>query len=391
MAAREPTRCCQEFVEDVSSLRDGETGHRSRSFFGPADPILIARLLDGPPLVNRRTLGVASMRGRGLKQTKEGAKGAMQIVTGAAGFVGSNLVRALNERGVREIVAVDDLSQGDKFRNLADCQVADYLDRDTFRDLVRRGDSRLKPAVVYHQGACADTTESDGRYMMDNNYTVSQEWLHWALEHRAPFVYASSASVYGQSRDCEESPKHEGPLNVYAYSKLQFDRYVQSLPKPASTVVGLRYFNVYGPREAHKGRMASMVWQLYQQLKTEGEARLFEGTDGYEAGEQRRDFVAVGDVVAVNLFFGEGSKPQRGVFNVGTGQARSFNDIARTLIDRLGRGAIRYVPFPESLRGKYQSFTQANIHRLRQAGYDRPFATLEEGIDRMLAWDQEAA
>lgn len=318
----------------------------------------------------------------------------MRIVTGAAGFVGSNLVRALNDRGVRDIVAVDDLSQGDKFRNLADCQLADYLDRDAFRDLLRRGAPGLKPTAVYHQGACADTTESDGRYMMDNNHTFSRELLHWALGHRAPFVYASSASVYGRSRICEERPELEGPLNVYAFSKLLFDRHVQGLPNPESTVVGLRYFNVYGPREAHKGAMASMVWQLHQQLRTEGEARLFEGTDGFEAGEQRRDFVAVGDVVAVNLFFGEGAAARggaiRGVFNVGTGVARSFNDIARILIDRLGRGTIRYVPFPEKLRGKYQSFTQANIQALRQAGYGRSFASLEEGIDRLLAWDREA-
>lgn len=314
----------------------------------------------------------------------------MQIVTGAAGFVGSNLVRALNERGVRDVLAVDDLTQGDRFRNLADCQLADYLDRDAFRALVRRGAPGLEASAVYHQGACADTTESDGRYMMDNNYTFSQELLHWSLERRIPFVYASSASVYGHSRHCAETPECEGPLNVYAFSKLQFDRYVQALPAPASTVVGLRYFNVYGPREGHKGRMASMVWQLYQQLKTEGEARLFEGTDGFASGEQRRDFVAVGDAVAVNRFFADGP-PTQGVFNVGTGTARSFNDIARILIDRLGRGTIRYVPFPETLRGKYQSFTQSDIRRLRDAGYGQPFATLEEGIDRLIAHDEGSA
>lgn len=307
----------------------------------------------------------------------------MHIVTGAAGFVGSNLVRALNERGVRDVLAVDDLSAGDKFRNLADCDLADYLDRAEFRELVRRGAPGLRAEALYHQGACADTTESDGRYMMDNNYTYSKELLHWCLERRVPFVYASSASVYGPARRCAEVPECEGPLNVYAFSKLQFDRYARGLSGVASTVVGLRYFNVYGPREAHKGRMASMVWQLYQQLKAEGVARLFEGTDGFGPGEQRRDFVYVGDAVAVNLFFGSGPR-SRGVFNVGTGAARSFNDAARILIGRLGRGEVRYVPFPEALRGKYQSFTEADVSRLRDAGYDRPFATLEEGIDRML-------
>lgn len=307
----------------------------------------------------------------------------MYIVTGAAGFVGSNLIRALNERGVRDILAVDDLTQGDKFRNLRDCEIADYMDRAEFRDFVGRGAAGAKPAAVLHQGACADTTEQDGRYMLDNNFTYSKELLHWALDRRVPLVYASSASVYGSSRHCAETPDHEGPLNVYAYSKLLFDNYVRRLiPQISTTVVGLRYFNVYGPREAHKGRMASMVWQLYRQLKTTGVARLFEGTDGFDAGEQRRDFVYVGDAVAVNLYFAT-APPKQGVFNVGTGMSRSFNDIARILIGLLGRGEIQYIPFPDSLRGKYQSFTESDITRLRAAGYDRAATSLEEGIRQL--------
>jgi ADP-L-glycero-D-manno-heptose 6-epimerase len=308
----------------------------------------------------------------------------MQIVTGAAGFVGSNLVRALNERGVREILAVDDLTHGDKFRNLRGCEIADYMDRAAFRDFVRRGAPGLKPAAILHQGACADTTESDGRYMIDNNFTYSKELLHWSLDRRIPFVYASSASVYGLSRRCVETPDHEGPLNVYAYSKLLFDNYVRRLlTQVASTVVGLRYFNVYGPREGHKGRMASMVWQLHQQLTSSGVARLFEGTDGFAAGEQRRDFVYVGDAVQINLFFALGP-PCQGIFNVGTGASRSFNDIARILIGLLGRGEIQYIPFPESLKGKYQSYTESDIARLRAAGYDRGLTTLEDGIGRLI-------
>jgi len=308
----------------------------------------------------------------------------MHIVTGAAGFIGGHLVRALNARGVRDIIAVDDLSHGDKFRNLADCEIADYLDHREFRDLVRSGSDRLKATVLFHQGACADTTESDGRFMMEANYTVSKELLHWAVQRRVPFVYASSASVYGLNGHGVETPGREDPLNVYAYSKLLFDRYVRRhRDTGGSTVVGLRYFNVYGPGEAHKGRMASMVSQLYWQLRQRGVARLFEGTDGYGDGEQRRDFVEVGDVAAVNLFFADGP-PKRAIVNVGTGRARSFNDVARALIARLGGGRIEYVPFPAALAGKYQSFTEADLTALRAAGYDRPFRSIEEGIDRLL-------
>lgn len=306
----------------------------------------------------------------------------MHIVTGAAGFIGSNLVRALNRRGVREILAVDDLTDGDKFRNLRDCEIADYVDLRDFRHLIGRGTSGLRPTAVLHQGACADTTEADGRYMMDNNYTFSKELLHWALEQRVPLVYASSASVYGLATVCSETPACEEPLNVYAYSKLLFDRYVRRLAPTGSTVVGLRYFNVYGPGESHKGRMASMVTQLLDQLLATGVARLFQGTDGYADGEQRRDFVHVDDVVGINLFFAE--RPgTRAIVNVGTGLSRSFNDIARTLITRLGGGRIEYIAFPDSLRGKYQSFTEADVSRLRAAGYDGPLTGLEEGIRRL--------
>lgn len=308
----------------------------------------------------------------------------MLIITGAAGFIGSNLLKGLNDQGRSDLIAVDTLRDGDRFQNLVDCEIADFLDADEFRALLRRGLPGCAPQAIFHQGACADTTESDGRYMMDTNYTLSKEILHFALEHKVPLVYASSASVYGLARHCVEEPDCERPLNVYAYSKWQFDNYVRRLmPAIGSTVVGLRYFNVYGPREGHKGRMASMVWQLHQQLRNTGVARLFTGTDGFGDGEQRRDFVSVADIVAVNIHFGFGPT-HVGIYNAGTGQSRSFNDVARTLITRLGTGRIEYVPFPDSLRGKYQSFTEADTSRLRAAGYAQPFLTLEQGIDDMI-------
>jgi ADP-L-glycero-D-manno-heptose 6-epimerase len=306
----------------------------------------------------------------------------MYIVTGAAGFIGSNLIRALNRRGVDAILAVDDLTDGSKFRNLRDCLIADYMDRCEFRELIRRRDSSLKASALLHEGACADTMESDGRMMMETNFTFSKELLHWAVDIRIPFVYASSAAVYGLSPHCAESPECEAPVNVYAYSKLLFDRYVRRvLPRVDTTVVGLRYFNVYGPREAHKGRMASMIHQLYQQLRCTGVARLFSGVDGFADGEQRRDFVAVEDVASVNLFFVQGEVKQ-GIFNVGTGRSRSFNDVARLLIDNLGCGEVQYIPFPDDLRGKYQNVTEADIDALRCAGYGKQFTTLEEGVRR---------
>ena len=315
----------------------------------------------------------------------------MHIVTGAAGFIGCNLVRHLNEQGITDVLAVDDLVQPDKFKNLRDLAIADYMDHREFRDFVRRGAPGLKPTALYHQGANADTTDHDGRGMMDTNYTFSKELLHWSLERAIPMVYASSASVYGLTPQCVEDPECERPLNVYAYSKLQFDRYVRQLPKPLpSTVVGLRYFNVYGPHEGSKGKMASTVHQFYHQIRNLGVAKLFGEAEGYGPGEQRRDFVAVSDLVQVNHHLA--SRPRAfGIFNCGTGIDRSFNDIARILIEQMGEGRIEYIPFPDSLRGKYQSFTRSNIDNLRRSGYDRPFASLEEGIGRFLEATRKGA
>lgn len=312
----------------------------------------------------------------------------MHVVTGAGGFIGSNIVRTLNDRGITDILAVDDLTHGDKHRNLADCILADFLSPEDFLALLNTAQPPHFTAIL-HNGACADTMENDGRYMMERNFTYSKHVFQFAVRHAVPLVYASSASVYGIGRDATEEPRFERPVNMYAYSKLAFDQYVRAnLRRVESTVVGLRYFNVYGEREAQKGRMASMVYQIARQLIQTGTVRLFEGTDGFEAGGQMRDFVHVRDVVAVNLHFAEQPAVQ-GILNVGTGRARSFNDAANLLIARLGGGRIEYVPFPDTLRGKYQSFTESNPERLRAAGYKESFLTLEEGIDATLPYWQE--
>jgi ADP-L-glycero-D-manno-heptose 6-epimerase len=310
------------------------------------------------------------------------------IVTGGAGFIGSNIIKALNERGRSDILVVDNLENGVKFRNLVDCEIQDYVDKEDFLGRVSC-DEDLKHSVqaVFHEGACSTTTEWNGRYMMRNNFDYSKKLLHYCLERYVPFLYASSAAVYGSGANgFREDPVCEAPLNVYGYSKCLFDQYVRRvLPNARSQVVGFRYFNVYGPREAHKGTMASVAFHFDGQLKESGRVKLFEGSDGYAHGEQRRDFIHVDDAVAVNLWFLD--HPHRsGIFNVGTGRAQSFNDVARAVIAYHGRGAIEYVPFPDHLRGRYQSFTEADIAGLRAAGYDRPFETVEEGVGAYLGW-----
>ncbi len=311
----------------------------------------------------------------------------MIIVTGGAGFIGANLVSALNARGRRDVLVVDNLSNGVKFRNLADCEILDYQDKEDFLHAITSGrDPGVPVDAVFHLGACSSTTEWDGRYMMRNNYEYSKVLLHHCQEKRIPFIYASSASVYGGGRVFREDRELEAPLNMYGYSKFLFDQYVRRiLPSATSQVVGLRYFNVYGPREQHKGSMASVAFHFNNQLLGDGRLRLFEGTDGYADGEQRRDFVYVGDTCSVKLWFLD--HPARsGIFNVGTGRSQSFNDVARAAIAWHGRGHIEYIPFPDQLRGRYQSFTQADISALQSAGYREPFRTVEQGVREYMQW-----
>lgn len=310
----------------------------------------------------------------------------MLIVTGGAGFIGSNLVKRLNALGRTDILVVDNLARAEKFRNLADLTIADYLDKREFRARLDAGRFDLAVEAVFHNGACSDTMETDGRYMMENNFGDSRAVLDWCLARKVPLVYASSAATYGASPAFAADPRNERPLNVYGWSKLAFDQHLrQRLAAVASPVVGLRYFNVYGPREQHKGRMMSVLHQLLRQLQEGGECRLFTGTDGYGDGEQVRDFVFVGDIVDLNLHFAFGPM-RKGIFNAGTGRARSFNAIAQTLMAHLGGGKVAYIPFPEELRGKYQSFTQADLGTLRaEGGYAAAFTELEDGIGATLA------
>jgi ADP-L-glycero-D-manno-heptose 6-epimerase len=308
----------------------------------------------------------------------------MIIVTGGAGFIGSNLVKALNDKGLTDVLVVDDLTDGIKFRNLVDCQVIDYLDKDDFLQMVKQEkEFTEKVEAVFHQGACSTTTEWDGRYMMENNYAYSKELLHYCLNLKIPFIYASSAAVYGTGENFSEARENEVPVNVYGYSKYLFDEHIRRFViEPESQVVGLRYFNVYGPREQHKGSMASVAWHLNQQIQISGKVKLFEGSGGYANGDQRRDFIHVDDVVKVNLWMLENAAC--GIVNVGTGASRPFNDIAKAIISWHGKGEVEYIDFPEQLKGSYQSYTEADIDLLRQLGYKDEFLSVEDGVKQYL-------
>lgn len=315
----------------------------------------------------------------------------MIIVTGGAGFIGSNLVRLLNAEGHRDILVVDNLTDGHKFANLSDLQIADYMDKDDFLELIRDEPAFTRRfgrsvEVIFHEGACSETTQWDGRYMMRNNYSYSVELLGLAAARSIPFIYASSAATYGMKTGFIEERAHEGPLNVYGYSKLLFDEYVRRhLPGLSSQVVGLRYFNVYGPREAHKGTMASVAFHLNAQMLRGENPRLFRGCDGYADGMQTRDFVYVEDVCRVNYWFWrEGGRS--GIYNCGTGRSEPFLNVARAVIAHHQRGEVEFIDFPEHLRGHYQSFTQADLTRLRAAGCPVTFRPVAEGVGEYMRW-----
>ena len=325
------------------------------------------------------------------------------IVTGAAGFIGSNIVKALNQRGITDIVAVDNLTRGEKFKNLAECEIAHYLDKHEF---IRQVRGHLLPyeniEAVFHQGACSDTMNHDGLYMMDNNYQYTLDLLDWCQDERIPFLYASSAAVYGKGEIFREERELEKPLNVYGYSKFLFDQVLRRRMAEGlhNQVVALRYFNVYGRREQHKGRMASVAYHHFHEYREHGRVTLFGSYDGYPAGAQSRDFICVEDVVKVNLFFYDHPEVS-GIFNCGTGRSQPFNDLAAATVNAcraregkpelpleelVAQGLIVYSEFPDALKGKYQSFTQADISALRAAGYTEEFDDVATGVRRYVDW-----
>ena len=329
----------------------------------------------------------------------------MIIVTGGAGFIGSNLVKALNDIGRTDIMVVDNVANTQKIQNLADLRLIDYMDKDEFFDVMESGQHLGNIEAVFHQGACSDTMETDGQYIMHNNFNYSKAVLKFCKDHNAQFIYASSASVYGAGSIFIEEPVHESTLNAYAWSKLLFDNFVRSQNDIPVQCVGLRYFNVYGPRESHKGRMASVAWHFFNQYQENKQVKLFEGSSEYEDGEQLRDFVNVEDVVKVNLYLLQHPEVS-GIFNVGTGKCQSFNDVAlavinscRMMLDEpqlsheqaMDNGEIMYIPMPEALHGKYQSYTQADLTKLNASGYKTGFDNVNQGVAKYVSYLSEIA
>ena len=323
----------------------------------------------------------------------------MIIVTGGAGFIGSNLVRHLNEQGRTDILVVDNLKNAEKVKNLSDLRISDYMDKSEFYEFMVSGKKLSNVEAVFHQGACSDTMATDGQYVLHNNFTYSKELLAFCVQHNAQYVYASSASVYGAGLTFIEDPEFESTLNAYAWSKLLFDCYVRSLTSIPVQCVGLRYFNVYGPRESHKARMASVAWHFRNQLNENGLVKLFAGSGGFENGAQLRDFVYIDDVVDVNMHFLNHPETS-GIYNVGTGQSQSFNDVALAVLNyyrqstgdslltieqAIDQGIITYIPMPDALQGKYQSYTQADLKRLNSSGYQSPFNTVEQGVHKYMS------
>jgi ADP-L-glycero-D-manno-heptose 6-epimerase len=304
----------------------------------------------------------------------------MIVITGGAGFIGSKILRAMNAAGREDILVVDDLTDGSKYKNLLGCKFHDYQHHQDFlTQLANNVPFADSITAIVHQGACSSDTETDGRYMMKNNFSYSKVLLHYCADKKIPFIYASSSDVYGAADKFTESESDLRPLNVCAFSKFAFDNYVQRiLPDIGSQVVGMRYFDVYGPGEETKGDSASVIARSIESLNAEAKIELYEGSGGYGDGEQRRDFVHVDDIASANLWFLDNDNVS-GIYNIGTGVSHSFNDLANTLIDLRGSGKVKYIPLPEG-DSSFQPFSEADISALREAGYDKDFISMQDGV-----------
>jgi len=311
------------------------------------------------------------------------------IVTGGAGFIGSNLVEALNQKGEDRILIVDHLKESPKWKNLLGLKFLDYIQKDEFLTRIERNHFKEVKAII-HLGACSDTTVNDFDYLYKNNYLYSQKLALFSLSHGITFIYASSAATYGDGSlgfsDNEDLIPKLKPLNPYGFSKQLFDLWVY-YNGLTDQVVGLKYFNVFGEKEFHKGQMRSVVLKAYEQIKKEGKVRLFKSYHpDYPDGGQLRDFIYVKDAVEVTLFFLENPKI-KGIFNVGTGKARSFKDLVTAVFSALNLPVnIEYIDMPENLKKQYQYFTQADITKLRKVGYNKEMYTLEEAVKSYVSW-----
>jgi len=309
----------------------------------------------------------------------------MIVVTGGAGFIGSAVVWKLNKMGIDKIIIVDELGTDDKWKNLNGLRYADFFHKDDFIGLVLQRAVPFKISAIIHLGACSSTTEKDADYLMDNNFHYSQELALYSLENEIRFIYASSAATYGDGsegyNDDETQLEKLRPLNMYGYSKHLFDLWVKRNGL-LNKVVGLKYFNVYGPNEYHKGDMRSVVHKAFEQIRDTGKVKLFKSyRSDYKDGEQKRDFIYVKDAVDITLFFLE-HKDKNGIYNVGTGKAQTWIELVTALFNALEKPVnIEFIDMPDEIRDKYQYFTQANLEKLRAAGYDKPIMNVQQGVD----------
>jgi ADP-L-glycero-D-manno-heptose 6-epimerase len=308
------------------------------------------------------------------------------LVTGGAGFIGSALVAALNQRGISDIVITDLLGSDEKWRNLTPLKFADYLEADDFRKRIGQNQAALGDfSAVFHLGACSATTEKNASYLIDNNFNVTKELAAWSLAKNIRFIYASSAATYGDgAQGMDDQDPNLGrlrPLNMYGYSKHLFDQHAQRKGW-LDRIVGVKYFNVFGPNEDHKGDMRSLVNKAYEQIRTTGRVGLFKSYHpDFKDGEQMRDFLYVKDAVEMTLHFAESATTAGGLFNLGSGDANTWLKLTRAIFSALNLPPqIDFIEMPEALKGKYQYYTKADITKLRTTGYRRTMTPLEDAI-----------